>query len=448
MNRFFNLKTSITYKAILFAALPIVLESLAQNILNITDTAFMGRVGETSLAAAAIATVFYFIFIMIAFGLAIGSQIIIARRLGENELNLIGKTFRQTQYLLVLLSLTLFLTMKFFLPSMLEHIVSDEHIREKVFAYMDIRIWGFFPAFLNSSFRAFFVGTLRTRVITYTTLLMVSLNILMNYVLIFGHWGFPKMGIGGAALASVIAESSACLLFFLYTSHKQFSKYKIHFWFKIDFQLLKRILIISFPLMMQYFVSLSCWFVFFLFIERMGQLELAVSNIIRSMYIFMLLPIWGFSAITNSLTSQLIGQGKSHEVWGLIFKSILLCLPFAIGISIIIALLPEHAIALMTNDERIASHTVPVLYVILGASPLLAISYIIFSALTGSGKTHISLLIESCVLLIYIILAYLFAMHLHFPIAAVWTVEYVYSFVLGILSFLYLRYGRWKENIV
>ena len=134
-------KTHITYKAILLVAIPIILESLAQNILNITDTAFMGRVGAVSLGAAAIGSIFYYIFISVAFGLSIGSQIIIARRFGEQNYRMIGKTLAQTQYVLIFLGLLLWLVLMFFLPQILNLIVDSDSIREEAHSYLKYRIY-------------------------------------------------------------------------------------------------------------------------------------------------------------------------------------------------------------------------------------------------------------------------------------------------------------------
>lgn len=445
----FSLNNPITRKSILLVALPIVLESVAQNVLNITDTAFMGRIGEVGLGAAAIGSVFYFVFIMIAFGLGVGSQIIIARRFGEGNLKMIGRTLEQTQYLLLGFSILIFIVIRFNLNSILNIVVSSDLIRISAFDYLSIRVFGFFPAFLNASFRAFFVGIARTKVIMYTTVIMTAVNIVLNYLLIFGNFGFPEMGISGAALASVIAESSAFVFFVAYTRFKTDRKaYRVFRFQGVQFHLVKRILKIASPLMLQYFVSLSCWFTFFLLIEKMGQAELAVSNLIRSIYIFMLVPIWGFSAVTNTFVSQSIGRGNEHEVMRIIPKVLSLCIPLILFTTALIAVFPEYALKILTNDPILIAKAIPVLYVILGAAPLLTIGTIFFSALTGTGKTSVGMIIEFIVLAIYIVFTWMITTQLHWQLAAVWTVEYLYAFLLVIISFLYLKSGRWKKAIV
>jgi putative MATE family efflux protein len=439
----------ISKKTILLIALPIILESLAQNVLNITDTAFMGRMGEINLGAAAIGSLFYFVFIMIAFGLGVGAQIIIARRFGEGNLKMIGKTLMQTQYLMLTFAILVLVSSRIFLPEILDGIVASEPVREKAFDYLSFRLFGFIPAFLNASFRSFYVGIARTKVIIYTTIIMTIVNVLFNYFLIFGTCGFPELGISGAAIASVLAESCALVYFIIYTRLKvNNDKYRLFQFTPLNFPLIKRILRIASPLMLQYFVSLTCWFSFFLLIEKMGETQLAISNLIRSLYILMCLPIWGFSAVTNTLVSQLLGKGRSEQVMGMIPKVLSICLPVTLIITAFLAIFARQVLMVLTNDSMLIEQTLPVFYIILGAAPLLAIGIITFSALTGTGKTVTGMIIEISILVVYVFFTWFVIKKLHWNLAAAWTVEYLYAILLGAISFLYMKSGKWKKSEV
>ncbi len=438
--------STISRKTVILVAIPIILESLAQNILNITDTAFMGRIGEINLGAAAIGSLYYFVFIMIALGLGVGSQVIIARRYGEGNLKMIGRTLMQTQYLMIFLAVAIFTISKLFLFDILSTIVDSPSIQKKSFEYLSIRLLGFFPAFLNASFRSFFVGIAKTRVITYTTLIMTSVNVVLNYLLIFGVYGFPELGIAGAAIASVIAESCATVYFFLYTKYRSdHTKFGLFRLAPPDFHLLKRILRIASPLKLQYFVSFSCWFGFFLLIEKMGETELAVSNLIRSLYIFMCLPIWGFAVVTNTFVSQLLGKGKPDEVLRMIPLVLSLCLPLTIFLAALMSVFAPSVLSVLTNDQRLIQQALPVFYVILGAAPLLALGIITFSAVTGTGNTFTGMIIEIFVLIIYIFFSWIVIHKLQWSLPAAWTVEYLYAILLGTISFLYMKSGKWKK---
>ena len=88
----------------------------------------------------------------------------------------------------------------------LENIISSHAVFEATNAYIDWRVFGFFFAFINVMFRAFYVATTQTRTLTLNSVVMVLSNVVFNYVLIFGKFGLPALGIAGAAIGSCLAE--------------------------------------------------------------------------------------------------------------------------------------------------------------------------------------------------------------------------------------------------
>ncbi len=103
-----KLSLNISYKRIWSIAYPIILGSVAQNLINVTDTAFLGRVGEVALGASAIGGMFYLVFINLGLGFGTGAQIIIARRFGEGDKKMVGKTFDHALYFMLPLSILAF----------------------------------------------------------------------------------------------------------------------------------------------------------------------------------------------------------------------------------------------------------------------------------------------------------------------------------------------------
>ena len=196
-------KTNVTYRDIWKIAYPIIIGSIAQNLLNITDTAFLGRVGEIELGAGAIGGVYYFAIIMLGWGFGIGTQIIVARRNGEEDFSAIGKTIDHGLYFLVPLAVLMFSLMKFLSDDFLFVMMDSGEVKQATSEYISFRAFGLFFAFINFLFRAFYVGLGKTNVITYSTTLLAIVNGILDYCLIFGNFGFPEMGIAGAAPASV-----------------------------------------------------------------------------------------------------------------------------------------------------------------------------------------------------------------------------------------------------
>ena len=257
------MKTTITYRRIWNVAYPIILGSIAQNLINFTDTAFLGRVGEVALGAGALGGIFYLAVIMLGLGFGTGAQIIIARRYGEGNLKEVGPVVDHTIGFLVVMAIISYALLQYGSEYILRWFVSSEKVFDATVRFLDYRAFGIFFAFLNVSFRAFYVGLAKTKVITYTTVVLAIINIIFDYLLIFGHYGFPEMGIEGAALASVIAEVFALAFFVLYTLITiRSSDYGLFRFLKFSTKKLVNIVRIAVPIMMQMFLSLAVWFVF------------------------------------------------------------------------------------------------------------------------------------------------------------------------------------------
>lgn len=440
-------KADIKYSRIWQIAYPIILGSIAQNLINFTDTAFLGRVGEIALGAGALGGIFYLAIIMLGLGFSTGAQIIISRRNGENRLKDIGPIIDQSIYFLMPLAFIVFFLLRYWSIDILRYAVQSDAIFAETSIYMKYRAVGIFFAFGNMVFRSFYVGLQKTKVITYTTVVLAIVNIILDYVLIFGQFGAPEMGVAGAAIASVIAEATALLYFIAYTFAKvKFADYALFKFCRPDLKRLRAILKVAIPIMMQQFISLSVWFVFFLFIEKIGEAALAVSNIVRSVYVILMIPVWGFATATNTLVSYLIGLKKSDKVMELVNKIVVLCFAGVLLIAGIGVVFPDVIMSVYTNDAVLMEMGKPVLKIVSVGALFLSIGFILFNAISGTGKTNVSLIIELIVLSVYLAYTYIIINVFNANVTIAWTSEIVYGLLLSVFSYAYLRTGKWKQS--
>ncbi len=440
-------KITYTYSKIGKIAYPIFLTLLIQNLIQVTDTAFLGHVGEVELGASALAGIYYVVVFMLAFGFSTGSQILIGRRNGEGNYSKIGEIILNGFLFLFVVALFLFSFTRIFSERILSSLLTSKNVLDASLEYLDWRIYGIFFSSINVMFRAFFVGTTKTKVLSANALVMALVNTLFNYLLIFGNFGFPKMGIAGSALGSVIAEVSSVLFFIIYTYFRvDIKKYGFKgFHFK-NLEVIKNILNVSFSLMIQYVLSLGTWFYFFLAIEHLGETSLAISNVVRSMYMIITIPIFALGATTNTLVSNTIGAGRKEEVIPLIWKIAKSALFISGLIVVIIAAFPKLALSIYTSDKTLIDAAFPSLMVVLSVIPIIAVSNIFFNSVSGTGNTRTALWIEGITLLVYVSYMYLIVVHLKSSLAVCWTSEHVYMSILFILSFIYLRKGNWQNK--
>lgn len=426
---------------------PILLSLLAQNVINVTDTAFLGRVGEVELGAAAMGGLFYICAYTIAFGFSTGSQIVMARRNGEKQYTEVGPVMIQGIVFLLFLAAVMFILSRLFAGNILGLLISSDQVRNATLNFLDWRVFGFFFSFVNVMYRAFYVGITRTKVLTLNAALMAITNVILDYIFIFGHLGFPAMGIKGAAIASVIAEGVSILFFVIYT-HLTVDKvkYGLNRLTSFDFLLLQRVLGISVFTMMQYFLSMVSWFMFFVVVERIGTRDLAIANIVRSVYVVMVIPVSSLSTTANSFVSNTIGAGKIDDVRNVISKIARLSF-YIMGVFVFfVCLFPTTILSVYTNDPLLIEDAVSSIYVISAAMLISSVGSIYFSGVTGTGNTRSALLMETITVVFYVLYIYIIGIQFKMPVEVCFTTELVYYVGLLAFSVIYLKKGSWQHK--
>ena len=210
-----------SYSQIWNISSPIILSLLAQNIIGLTGTAFLSQVGETELGASAIGSIYFFVLFMLGFGFTTGTQILIARRNGEKNYKAIGPLIENCWYLLLIGAAVIITLSPFLSPLIFQSMDGAPAIHDAAIAFTNIRIFGLPFAFIMASFRAFHVGTTNSKILMFSGLIMATVNIFFDYAPIFGNFGFPEMGLQGAAIAAIIAEFSAATFLVLYNLNKK-----------------------------------------------------------------------------------------------------------------------------------------------------------------------------------------------------------------------------------
>jgi putative MATE family efflux protein len=435
-----------SYKQIWQLAYPLMLGSVAQNITNLINTAFLGRVSEVDLGAAAIAGVFYFSLTMIALGLGAGAQIIIARKTGEKKEQEVGAIVDHNFYMMVVLGLVLYIILEYFSPYFLRKLLSSDAVYNSSIRYLHYRNFGVAFSLMAIGFRALYSGIAKTKVVSIGIIIMSASNIVLDYMLIFGHFGFSKMGIAGAGVASTIAEGLAVLFYLFYTFY--FLDYKQYNLFKFttpDFSLLKRITSLSLPMVFQYMISVGAWFLFFVVIEQMGEHYLAISNVLRSLYMLLMTPIWGYAAATTILVSNVIGQGKQEEIVIIVKRIIIVSLISSFVVILGNIFVPHIILSAFTEDAAIIRDAISSLYIISVAMLLFSVACILLSAVSGMGDTKASLIIEILAITIYGFYIYYVAFQLKLSLPYIWASEFIYWIIIGSLAYLRLRAKNWSE---
>ncbi|MEO6730576.1 MAG: MATE family efflux transporter [Ferruginibacter sp.] len=441
-----DLKVKVTYKQILSIALPITLAILIPQINLLTNSIFLGHLSTEALGNAGITGVFYLIFAVAGHGLNNGMQSVFSRYAGSGDTGAFRIILAQGMRISLQLAAAGILVTWFIAPYIMQQIAAPESYPEEM-SFLRIRIFGLPFLYLFQMGNAFLVSSLNSRYLMIGFIAEAMLNILLDYLLIFGNWGFPKMGFNGAALASVFAEAAGFVVVFivLYKTglQKQYALLKDYAYDKTK---TKEIIKVATPLTLQFVLSVGTWLLFFILIEDKGTAAKAISNTMRNVFGMVGVFVWAFAGTCNSMVSNLMGQKKESYVILAITKIMLLSLGCCLVMCLIVNIFPATFFAVFGQDKEFVVQAIPVLRVVTVGLTFMSIANIWLNGVTGTGKTKMNLAIEIIAIIVYMAYTWIF-MKLHYiSLAVAWSNELVYWLTIFLASFIYLKSGKWMTK--
>jgi len=442
-----SLQVDVSYKQVLKIALPISLALLVPQFNFIINNIFLGHLSEQALATASITGVYYLIFTGIGWGLNNGLQALVSRRAGENRPEEIGRLFDQGILISMLIAVAGISITYFIAPFILKATIREPVIYEKAISFLRIRIWGLPFLFIYQMRNALLVGINQSRYLVIGTLAEAVSNIFFDYTFIFGKWGFPQIGFNGAAYSSIISEFLGMFVIFIIISSKgitkQFSLFKDWKWSSHNASLITKM---SGPLVFQSAISIIAWAFFYILVEHHGQQSLAVSNTMRNIFGFFGVFVWAFASTSNSMVSNVIGQGRNKEVFNVIKKIVHLSLGFTFLIFLALNIFPNAWLSIYGQSGEFIAAGIPVLRVVASALLIMSVSTIWLNAVTGTGNTRVTFIIEVFAIVFYCVYVYLVLEVYQLSIVWGWMSEFLYWIVLFTLSYWYLKKGKWAEK--
>lgn len=298
-------------RAILALALPTIGGMMSQNILNLIDTAMVGALGPAALAGVGFASFLnFFAFAAIA-GLANAVQAIAARRYGEGKFEETALPLNGGLLLAFVigapLSALLILTAPWYFPVL----NNDPEVVREGLPYLQLRLLGITAIGMNFAFRGYWNAVNQARVYMQTLLMMCAINIVLNYLLIFGKLGLPALGTTGAGFGTMISSWLGTVYYFYLAHRKIRSGGFLHRW--PDRVQIKALLKLGLPSSMQQLFFAGGFAVMFWIIGQVGTPELAVANVLVNITLVAVLPALGFGLAASSLVSHALGRGDSAD---------------------------------------------------------------------------------------------------------------------------------------
>lgn len=431
-------------RTILTLALPIVGGMVSQNILNLVDTAMVGRVGPDALAAVGIASFTNFMAIALILGLGTGVQAIASRRKGEDKEHETAIPLNGGLFLALVLGVPLTVVLYVAAPWGFPLLVEDPAVIEDGVPYLQARILGTVAIAMNYSFRGFWNGISMSMVYMRTLVVMHVINIFLNWVLIFGNLGAPAMGAEGAGIATTISIFIGTALYATQAWHLARDR---GFLDRLPRrETLMSILKISIPASIQQFFFAAGFTALFIIIGKIGTAELAAANVLMNVSQTAFLPGLGLGIAAASLVGQALGRGDPEDAkaWGWDVTKLGIMVMAVLGIPMLI--FPDTILAIFLTEQSVIDLAHYPLMLVGATIWFEAISMILLSGLQGAGAAKIVAKISiGLQWILFLPLAYVVGPVLGYGLMGVWAWFITYRLITTIIFASVWQFGRWQD---
>ena len=445
------------YREVLRVCLPLVLSLSATTVMEFTDRVFLANYSINAISAALPAGISSYLFMAFFGGVGGYAGVFIAQYSGRGNHKRIGTVLWQGIYFTLASGLIFWLLAIFTTEPLFGLVGHSFEVQRLEKIYFSILCKGAVLHVAMATLATFFTGRGITRPVMIITFIGVFINIPLDYALIFGQWGFPELGITGAAIATVVswAVNVLFLTLLIFTS-KNNQRFGVFSHLRFNKDIFVRLMRFGIPGSLQFTLDILAFTFFILLVGRIGTTELAATNIVISINALAFMPSMGVSQGLSILVGQALGRGKPDEASAYVFSASHLLIGYIIFMDLLFIFAPAQILAPFLMAEHGSADYFTVLN--MGKSLLKIVAaylffdafYMVFSgALRGAGDTHFMMFsIGFASLACLIIPVYIGVIYFHMPVITAWL--WILFFIFSLFSISATRYwwGAWKKMLV
>ncbi len=436
-------------REVLFLAAPIIAGMMSQSVLNLVDTAMVGRLGPAAQGAAGLGSFSFFVLANLVIGLGTGVQAMVSRRDGEGRAEGAGAALDTALVLAVFVALPLGYGLSFLADDIFPLLSDDPLVVAGGAGYLQIRLMAIGVVTANYCFRGFYNGIGRSRTYMSTLIVIHVLNIFLNWVFIYGHLGAPRMEVRGAALASALAAAIGTLTYVgLTVVNKDIRQRYLPFRFRsISATVAGRLVSLSWPEALRG-IGLMVGFVLFLRLHSwLGTREVAAGTILVTLASVGFLPALGFGLAGATFVGRNLGAGKPEEARRMVWQTVRIALVAMLVPIIVMQAGPAAVLSLFTPDAVVIELAVPAVRLLALSFLIDCLPFVLLYSLVGAGATRWAAAVQlSAQYGVMLPLAWLLGLQLDGGLVGLWTGLVVSRVFLGAVA-LHKFNGRSWEGI-
>ncbi|WP_432631526.1 MATE family efflux transporter [Brachyspira sp.] len=433
-------------KGLIKLVVPMILANLLNIAYNIVDTIWIGQmVGSSGLGAIAVSFPIILMLLAIASGITVAGNILVGQYFGANDNNSVLYISRVATTISVITSIALSLIGYILAPILVKVSQASESIMEYSVSYFRISMIGFPFMFYYFLIAALLRGIGDTvRPLIFLAIASI-LNIILDPLMIAGIGPFPKMGLDGAAYATVFSQFVSVVISMIYLKMKDSIVRANPLRIVFDLKITKLILKIGMPFAtMQLIVSIS-WF----FLSRLinGYGESASASVAINMRIDSLsfLPLMALSAAIATMVAQNIGANRMDRIKAIYKSGCIMGICISSFMALFTVLFPRLIVRMFTSDMSIFEYTKSYMYIVMPSIIFLSVMFATNGVINGAGKTF-TLMLFSFIALIMIRVPLAYFLSSKIGVVGIWTSMAIVNFINMSLSLTYYYSDRWKKN--
>jgi putative MATE family efflux protein len=440
-----NFTSGSIRRAIFMLSIPMILEMLMESVFAIVDIAYVSRVSTNAVATIGLTESVITLVYAVAIGLSMAATAIVARRVGEKDIDGANKAAVQAIFLGIVVAVIVSAIGIFYPKEILGLMGAEPDLIAEGYGYTQVLLGGNITIMLLFLINAIFRGAGDASVAMWALVLSNGLNIVLDPIFIFGWGPVPEYGVMGAAIATTIGRGTAvvfqlCILFF------GWSRIKIAFKdLVLNFKIMLNLIKVSLGGIGQFLIGTSSWVFLMRIMSEFGSEVLAGYTIAIRVMMFTLMPSWGMSNAAATLVGQNLGAKQPERAEQSVWKTGKYNAWFMLAVSLFYLLFAKQIVGLFSEEAQVLKFGAMCLQIIAAGYVFYAYGMVIIQAFNGAGDTKTPTVINFiCFWLFQLPFAYAAALWFNWGPVGVFLAITLAEVLIAVIGILWFKKGKWK----